>query len=144
MSRLISSKYSQRKKIDLSKISPIERYKMIFNNKTYGVLCYDPSGNKFSMRLRRNTPQAIRPSIIYGSVVMPETLKPDGYRPTSEEIFNWIKARSIPSNRQNIGDFLKENDLDHYDPWGIVKKNKGRCISDRWELYEIADTGRRG
>ncbi len=71
---------------------------------------------------------------------MPETLKPDGYRPTSEEIYNWIKSRSIPSNRQNIGGILKENGLHHYDPWVIVKSNNGRCISDRWELLKISNT----
>ncbi len=87
---------------------------MVFNGTHYGTLKYHKGRREFKMRLKQNTPRAIRPSIIYGSVVMQSSLKPKDYAPTSEEIYRWICDRTIPQNRQNIGNILSNNGLQKY------------------------------
>ena len=111
-----------------------ETFDMEFNGVRYGRLSHDITTGIFSMRLRHDTPLAIRPSIIYGSVVLKETLKPVDYIPTSSEIYAWICDRSIPSNRQNIDSILYNNNISHYEPWELMKQNNGRSITDGWAI----------
>ena len=123
--------------VAVSTVSQTEEYSMIFNGVKYGILSYDRKSRKFNMKLNPKTPTAIRPSIIYGSVVMKNSLKPTGYTPSSSEIYKWICDRTIPRDRQNLDSILSSNGMTSYDPWELMKKNNGKSISDSWEIEKI-------
>ena len=38
----------------------------------------------------------------------------------------WVQQRIVPPDRQNLGQILKENNLDIYDEFEILKMSKGR------------------
>lgn len=49
----------------------------------------------------------------------------------------WVQQRIIPSDRQNIGQILKENGLDSYDEFQLLLKSEGRCAQDSYYIAEI-------
>lgn len=51
----------------------------------------------------------------------------------------WVKERIVPSNRQNIGQILKNNKLSEYDEYKLLIKNKGRCVQDSLYLELIKE-----
>lgn len=50
----------------------------------------------------------------------------------------WVQQRIIPSDRQNIGQILKENGLDHYDEFELLVLADGRCAQDSYYIAEIS------
>lgn len=52
----------------------------------------------------------------------------------------WVQQRILPTDRQNLGQVLKENGLDEYDEFKLLILTKGRCAQDSCYLEEI-DTG---
>ncbi len=50
----------------------------------------------------------------------------------------WVQQRIVPPNRQNIGQILKENNLDSYDEFELLTLSKGRCSQDDYYLYPIS------
>ena len=49
----------------------------------------------------------------------------------------WVQQRILPPDRQNLGQILKENNLDIYDEFEILKMSKGRCSQDDYYIYPI-------
>jgi Protein of unknown function (DUF2442). len=50
----------------------------------------------------------------------------------------WVSQRIIPSDRQNLGQILKENDLDAYDEFSLLEASLGRCAQDSFYLENVA------
>ena len=50
----------------------------------------------------------------------------------------WVQQRIIPSDRQNIGQVLKENGLSEYDEFQLLMLSNGRCSQDDCYLEEIS------
>ena len=42
----------------------------------------------------------------------------------------WVRQRIIPSDRQNIGQVLKENGMEEYDEFKLLMSGQGRCAQD--------------
>lgn len=47
----------------------------------------------------------------------------------------WVQQRVIPSDRQNLGDILRDNNMECYDEYQLLLVSKGRCAQD--DLYII-------
>ena len=45
----------------------------------------------------------------------------------------WVQQRIVPHDRQNLGQILKDNNLDEYDEFELLMLSNGRCSQD--ELY---------
>lgn len=51
-----------------------------------------------------------------------------------------IKQRIVPSNRQNIAQILKDNNLKEYDEYALLVKSKGICSHDNCYVEEIKES----
>lgn len=49
----------------------------------------------------------------------------------------WVQQRIIPSDRQNINEILRDNNLDEYDEYEMLMLAMGRCAQDDYYLAEI-------
>ena len=49
----------------------------------------------------------------------------------------WVEQRIIPQERQNIGQILRDNGLETYDPFSFLLLSMGRCAQDDCYLEEI-------
>lgn len=52
----------------------------------------------------------------------------------------WVQQRIVPSDRQNIGQVLRDNNLDYYDPFELLMLCKGRCAQDNYYLAPLDDS----
>ncbi|HBA49567.1 MAG TPA: hypothetical protein DCZ91_17585 [Lachnospiraceae bacterium] len=51
----------------------------------------------------------------------------------------WVRQRIIPTDRQNLGQILKENGLEEYDEHTFLVLAEGRCAQDSYYLKEIPE-----
>lgn len=49
----------------------------------------------------------------------------------------WVQQRIVPADRQNIGQVLRDNKLDSYDPFALLMRSKGRCAQDDYYLFPL-------
>lgn len=49
----------------------------------------------------------------------------------------WVSSRIIPTDRQNLGQILKENNMKYYDEYTLLIKVKGICSHDDFAVEEI-------
>ena len=49
----------------------------------------------------------------------------------------WVQQRIVPRERQNIGQILKDNQLDAYDEFKLLLLSEGRCAQDDYYIAEI-------
>lgn len=49
----------------------------------------------------------------------------------------WVQQRIIPTDRQNIAEILRDNQLDEYDEFGLLMLAMGRCAQDDYYLVPI-------
>ena len=49
----------------------------------------------------------------------------------------WVEQRIIPSDRQNIGEILRDNHLKEYDEYELLMLAMGRCAQDDYYLVPI-------
>lgn len=52
----------------------------------------------------------------------------------------WVQQRIIPTDRQNLGQILKDNRLKEYDEFGLLMLGMGRCAQDDYYLVPMAET----
>lgn len=50
----------------------------------------------------------------------------------------WVCSRIIPTDRQNLGQILKANNMRYYDEYKLLIKSKGMCSHDDFCLEEIS------
>lgn len=50
--------------------------------------------------------------------------------PTWEDLENFLEERCVPRQRDGLPYYLRELDLDHYDPLAIIRKTQGRMAED--------------
>lgn len=50
----------------------------------------------------------------------------------------WVQQRIVPADRQNLGQILKENNMDTYDEFDLLMLSKGRCSQDDYYLYPLS------
>lgn len=51
----------------------------------------------------------------------------------------WVQQRIVPTDRQNLGQILRENGLKSYDEFGLLMLASGRCAQDDYFLTEISE-----
>lgn len=56
----------------------------------------------------------------------------------------WVAERVVPSSRQNLGQVLKANGLDGYEPMALLVAGAGRCAQDDFRIREIGEKGEAG
>lgn len=49
----------------------------------------------------------------------------------------WVQQRIIPTDRQNIGEILRDNQLEEYDEYELLMLAMGRCAQDDYYLVPI-------
>lgn len=49
----------------------------------------------------------------------------------------WVQQRIVPPDRQNLGQILKENNLDTYDEFQLLIMSKGRCSQDDYYIHPV-------
>lgn len=52
----------------------------------------------------------------------------------------WVRQRIVPTDRQNLGQILKENLLTEYDEFELLMLANGRCAQDSYYLAPIDET----
>lgn len=50
----------------------------------------------------------------------------------------WVKERIIPTDRQNLGQILRENGMNSYDEFALLTLANGRCAQDDYYITEIS------
>lgn len=51
----------------------------------------------------------------------------------------WVQQRIVPSDRQNLGRILKDNQLETYDEFDLLMLANGRCSQDDYYLELVSD-----
>lgn len=51
----------------------------------------------------------------------------------------WVQQRIVPTDRQNIGQILKDNGMKEYDEFQLLIAGDGRCAQDDYYLVEISE-----
>lgn len=59
--------------------------------------------------------------------------------PTWEDLEDFLESRCIPRTRANIKDLIDAMGIDHYDPWLIVRKTKGKMAEDHQWIEILPD-----
>lgn len=49
----------------------------------------------------------------------------------------WVEERVVPTSRQNLGQILRANGLDRYDPIELLVLGNGRCSQDDFYIEEV-------
>lgn len=52
----------------------------------------------------------------------------------------WVQQRIVPTDRQNLGQVLKDNNLKEYDEFDLLMLGMGRCAQDDYYLVPIEET----
>ena len=53
--------------------------------------------------------------------------------------YDWVKQRIVPTDRQNIGQVLRDNHLKSYNEFELLLLGTGRCAQDDYCLEEISE-----
>lgn len=49
----------------------------------------------------------------------------------------WVEERVLPAGRQNLGEVLRANNLEFYEPMMLLVSGEGRCAQDDFYIREI-------
>lgn len=52
----------------------------------------------------------------------------------------WVQQRIVPTDRQNLGQVLKDNNLTEYDEFGLLMLSMGRCAQDDYYLVPLEES----
>lgn len=52
----------------------------------------------------------------------------------------WVQQRIIPTDRQNIGQVLRDNELHEYDEYDLLMLSMGRCAQDDYYLVPMEES----
>ncbi|MDE7283686.1 MAG: hypothetical protein K2N85_08910 [Lachnospiraceae bacterium] len=100
-----------------------------YNGKTVGYLYYDEQQREYEIEIPETVKSYEAPPIIS------DFIKKNQYKIGKEWSSRWVSQRVTPSERQNIGQILKANQMTEYDEFQFLLKNEGRCCQD--ECYIV-------
>lgn len=102
-------------------------------NKDTGYLFYYEKTKKFYIELPENADPWEMPLLL-------DTFIKKGIKTVNSYWSKvWVQQRIIPTDRQNIGQILKDNGLTEYDEFGLLMLSMGRCAQDELYLEEISE-----
>lgn len=106
----------------------LENYTLMFKNIEVGIISYNQDKDEFSFTLNEDIKDTkYLPPILYDYT----NLSLD-YKPTHENILWWIEDRIMPPERDALNHILNKMGLSIYNPWTILKDNKGMTLEDYW------------
>lgn len=106
----------------------LENYTLMYKNIEVGNISYNQDKDEFSFKLNEEIKDTkYLPPILYDYT----NLSLD-YKPTHENILWWIEDRIMPPERDAIDHILDKMGLSIYNPWTILKENKGMTLEDYW------------
>lgn len=106
----------------------LENYTLMYKNIEVGNISYNQDKDEFSFKLNEEIKDTkYLPPILYDYT----NLSLD-YKPTHENILLWIEDRIMPPERDAIDHILDKMGLSIYNPWTILKENKGMTLEDYW------------
>lgn len=101
------------------------------NDKTVAYLYYDEKAGEYEITIPEETKSIEAPLIIA------DFIQKNQRHIGNEWSLRWVKQRVIPSERQNIGQILKENGMQYYDEFPLLLNNKGRSCQDECYLVQL-------
>lgn len=102
----------------------------IYNDKTVAYLLYDEAKGEYRIEVPDGVKSAEAPLIIADFIKKGQRVI------GSEWSLRWVKQRVIPPERQNIGQILRENHMEYYDEFPLLRMNQGRSCQDECYLVE--------
>ena len=94
-----------------------------------GYLFYFSKSKRFYAELLESLDEWNAPFIFWGQVKNCE------YSIGHEKSIEFVRQRIIPSDRQNIGMILRDNNITEYDEYKLLLLSRGRCSQD--EIYLV-------
>lgn len=102
-----------------------------YGNKVLSILTYDEDRKEFTIDIPEDVTEQEAP-------FMMSLFLQQGIRHIDPEwSIRWIQERVVPSSRQNIGQILRENNMQVYDEYALLLKNKGRSCQDECYIEEM-------
>lgn len=97
-----------------------------------GYLVYFEQEKKFFIELMENTNPNELP-LMFASYIRKSKF-------TIDAIWSkkWVQARIIPTDRQNLGQILRDNHLKCYDEYQLLIMSKGECSHDDFGVEELS------
>ena len=102
-----------------------------YGNKILSILIYDEDKKEFTIDIPEDVTEQEAPFMM--SLFVRRGIRHIG----PEWSIRWIRERVVPSSRQNIGQILRENDMQVYDEYALLVKNEGRSFQDECYLEEM-------
>lgn len=96
-------------------------------NREYAFLYYFEKTDTFYIEIVKGLSYRKAP-LIFDAFIKKNKITIDSYWSKK-----WVKNRVIPSERQNIGQILKEAKMDFYNEYKLLVRSKGKCVQD--DLY---------
>lgn len=101
------------------------------DDKTVAYLLYDEISGDYQIEIPDDTESVEAPMIIADFIEK-------GQRKIGKEwSLRWVRQRVIPPQRQNIGQILRENNMEYYDEFPLLLNNQGRSCHDECYLVEV-------
>lgn len=97
-------------------------------NKSLATLLYDEDKNEFHIIISEKQDITKLPMMLRASASKGE------YNMSPQNSMVWVRNRIVPSERQNIGLFLKSYGLKHYREDLILEKTNGESIQDNYAV----------
>ena len=102
-----------------------------YGGKTVGYLYYDEKRREYEIEIPETVKSYEAPPILS------DFIKRKQYRIGKEWSYRWVKERVTPSERQNIGQILKANQMLEYDEFKFLVKNEGRSCQDEFYIEQV-------
>ena len=100
-------------------------------DKLLGYLFYYPKRKRFYTELLNTLDEWDAPFIFWRQV------KNSEYSIGHEKSIEFVRQRIIPSDRQNIGMILRDNNINEYDEYKLLLLSQGRCAQDDIYLVKV-------
>lgn len=93
-------------------------------NKSVATLFFDERKREFKIQIPKDQDERELPMLLRASV------SKGVYDMSPEHSMLWVRNRIVPSERQNIGQFLKSYNMTNYREDLILEKTEGQSIQD--------------
>lgn len=101
------------------------------NAKPCAILTWDDDADSFSIDIGESATEKDVPMLFI------PFLRKGERRISDEWARRWIEERIVPSGRQNLGQVLRANGLQFYEPMLLLIAGEGRCAQDDFFVREI-------
>lgn len=111
----------------------IYRIEDVQDHKSVGTLLYYEKKKEFIVELEEYLDEWTAP------LHFVHLVKRGIYTVPRKQSYMWVKARIIPSGRQNISEILKNHKLECYDEMKFLELSQGKCSQDNLYIKKIEE-----